>query len=101
MNIYLVVEGASSELQIYRKWVKFVNPAFDFVDNIDEVENDNVYMISGFGHPQYLKIIKNGVLDVSANSKFEYHFSSLKLYLILELFRDSRVIDLSLSGFAL
>lgn len=30
-----------------------------------------------------------------------YHFSSLKLYLILELFRDSRVIDLSLSGFAL
>ena len=71
MNIYLVVEGKCSEPKIYKKWIKFVNPGFEFVDDIDQIDENNVYLVSGGGHPQYFDVIRDGAFDVAENDKFD------------------------------
>lgn len=71
MNIYLVVEGKKTEPIVYPKWIKYINPQFKIVQDIDEVCDNHILMISGGGFPSYLSIIKNAALDVASNERFD------------------------------
>jgi hypothetical protein len=66
LNIYLVVEG-TGEKRVYTHWVPLVNPALTVVDHLTEVVVNNIVITSGHGFPQYLDIIRRGVLDVQAS----------------------------------
>jgi hypothetical protein len=43
MNIYFLVEGNSTEKQIYPKWLEYLIPNLKRVKYYDQVENNNYY----------------------------------------------------------
>ncbi len=71
MNIYLVVEGPIGEKFVYAHWVPLVNPALAIANNINEVHDNNLLIISGGGYPNYFDVIGDGARDVSESSLFD------------------------------
>ena len=70
MNVYLIVEG-NGEKKVYAHWVRQVNPSLSIVNSLDEVQHNNLIIISGGGYPNYLEVIKAGVEDVSATKQLD------------------------------
>ena len=71
MNIYLVVEGRVGEKQVYGFWVPLVNPVLKITNNIEEVTENCLHVISGGGYPNYFDVIADGIKDVEANKTFD------------------------------
>jgi hypothetical protein len=71
MNIYLVVEGRVGEKRVYGFWVPLVNPALKIINNMEDVTQDCVYIISGGGYPNYFDVISDGIEDVATGDLFD------------------------------
>jgi hypothetical protein len=65
MNCYALVEGRRTEKMLMRAWFTFLFPGMVEVEAIDLVINDNFFILSGAGYPQYLARIPE-VLDDAA-----------------------------------
>src|SRR6266446_1602995 len=70
MNIYLVTEGKVESI-VYRNWIPFVNPYLPEVGDFIKVHENNFYIVSGMGYPDYLDIIENAILDINNSGKFD------------------------------
>lgn len=70
MNIYLVVEG-QVERKVYPKWVKYLNPSLKFIEDIDKIETNCVYIVSGMGYPYYFEIIESAIEDIKSSQCFD------------------------------
>lgn len=70
MNIYVVAEGLA-EREVYLRWIPLVNPSLCPVDHIEDVNNDNFYLISGRGYPHYFEAIEDAIADVNGVDKFD------------------------------
>lgn len=70
MNIYIVTEG-KAERKVYKHWIPFVNPKLSFVDEIDKVQNNNFFLISGGGYPAYFEVIEAAISDVNSYKTFD------------------------------
>jgi hypothetical protein len=70
MNIYLVVEGFG-EKKVYNKWVRYLNPRMRFVDSVEKVTNNHIYLISGMGYPYYFEIIDSAIEDIKSKNIFD------------------------------
>ena len=51
MNMYIVVEGKHTEINVYPAWLAFVAPKMTRIDNPRNVCSNNYYLISGEGIP--------------------------------------------------
>lgn len=71
MNIYLVVEGLAGAKMVYAHWVPLVNPDLRVRKNIDEVDQNSLWIVGGGGIPSYYQVIKAGVEDVASNESFD------------------------------
>jgi hypothetical protein len=65
VNLYIAVEGEVGEIQVYRSWVPLVNPALSYVDHISEIRDNNFYIVSGGGYPNYFEVIDAAIQDVN------------------------------------
>ena len=63
MNLYIVVEGKVEKF-VYQNWIPKVNSTLTYVESIDNINNNNFYIISGGGYPSYFEIINNAIEDV-------------------------------------
>lgn len=70
MNIYVVVEGNSSEPKVYRKWIPLVNPDLKEVSYIQDVNENNFLIRTGGGYPNLVGIIQNALEDIRNNPIF-------------------------------
>lgn len=71
MNIYVVVEGNSTEPAVYRKWIPLINSQLVEVKYLDQVTQNNFIIISGNGFPFIKRVISNAIEDIKQNSKFD------------------------------
>jgi hypothetical protein len=71
MRYYIVVEGRSSEIKIYPKWIHFLNETLTQIYDLRDTIDNAFYLVSGDGYPNYLEIIKNAVEDVNAIGNFD------------------------------
>jgi hypothetical protein len=71
MNLYVVVEGNSTEPKVYRSWIPIVNPSLSEKFYINDVISNNFMIRSGGGFPYLLKIISDAIDDIKINNKFE------------------------------
>lgn len=55
MNLFFYVEGSSTEFKVYQKWVKYFKPNLDYIDSIDQYDNNKYFIKSGGGIPQMLQ----------------------------------------------
>lgn len=72
MNIYLLVEGQSTEADVYPAWMAHLLPELERVDNYDEVEQNNYYLFSSYGIPHVEKDIVNAAEDINSLGKYDY-----------------------------
>ena len=70
MNVYLIVEG-NGEKKVYAHWVPLVNPNLSVVNSLEEVQHNNLIIISGGGYPNYLDVIEDGIEDVVGNEQLD------------------------------
>jgi hypothetical protein len=71
MNIYLVVEGMIGAKMVYEHWVPLVNPELRVKRNIEEVDQNSLWIVGGGGAPSYYDVIKAGAEDVANNGSFD------------------------------
>jgi hypothetical protein len=72
MNLYFLVEGAHSERKVYPAWLSYLLPELQRVDNYDDVNEKNYYLISGEGYPSIYNFITSSIEEINSNGKYNY-----------------------------
>lgn len=72
MNIYFLVEGKRTEMEVYPEWLSILVPQLKKVDSHCDVKEDNYYMFSGNGYPSILNHIENAIQDINDRGGFDY-----------------------------
>ena len=73
MNLYFLVEGAQSERKVYPAWLAYLLPELQRVDNCDDVNEKNYYLISGEGYPSLIyDFIPRAIAEINSNGKYSY-----------------------------
>ena len=73
MNLYFLVEGAQSERKVYPAWLAHLLPELQRVDNCDDVNEKNYYLISGEGYPSLIyDFIPRAIAEINSNGKYSY-----------------------------
>lgn len=54
MNVYFLVEGEKTEMEVYPRWLSTLAPNLRRVASPDEADSDCYYLGSGFGYPSIL-----------------------------------------------
>lgn len=70
MNIYIVLEGEAGAKKLYKRWIPLVNPNLIYIDYINEIKDNNFYILAGFGQPYFLQRVEKAVEDVNKNEIF-------------------------------
>lgn len=94
MNIYLLVEGQSTEPYVYPTWLSYLLPELKRVDNFDEVEQNNYYLFSSYGIPSVYTDIINAIKDINSAGKYNYFVVCLDADSATVYQRESKVIQL-------
>lgn len=77
MNLYIIVEGEKTEMQIYPKWISFLAPQMTQIENAFDVTDNNYYIFSGKGIPSIYNHIVNAIKDINdinAGDKGKYDY---------------------------
>lgn len=81
MNLYFLVEGASTEVKFYPELVRSIfEGRMSKIQNVQDVNNDqnSYYILTGNGYPQiYTHILKNTIEDINQYPHFNYLFVCL------------------------
>ncbi|WP_293329599.1 hypothetical protein [Microcoleus sp. CAWBG58] len=72
MNLYFLVEGMQSERKVYPAWLAHLLPELQRVDNCDDVNEKNYYLISGEGYPSLYNFIPPAIAEINSNGKYSY-----------------------------
>ena len=72
MNLYFLVEGMQSERKVYPAWLAHLLPELQRVDNYDDVNEKNYYLISGEGYPSLYNFIPPAIAEINSNGKYSY-----------------------------
>jgi hypothetical protein len=72
MNLYFLVEGTHSERKVYPAWLSYLLPELQRVDNYDDVNEKNYYLISGEGFPSIYDYITASIEEINSNGKYNY-----------------------------
>lgn len=70
MNIYLLVEG-KTEKRVYPKWIKYMNPQIQVVQNIREVSDNHLYVVFVGGQGRFYDEMKNAFENFSEYDTFD------------------------------
>lgn len=68
MNIYVVTEGKESV--VYRHWIPLLNPRLRLIDDLGDLNQDCVYIVSAEGYPGYFSIIDDAIDDINRIQRF-------------------------------
>lgn len=77
MNLYIIVEGKTTEPIVYTAWLNILAPQMAKIENAWEVAENNYYLFSSQGIPSIYKHVANAIVDInninaSNNSKYDY-----------------------------
>lgn len=66
MNVYIVVEGEKAARKIYKTWIPLVNPELQYIDYLNQLSQNNFFILAGFGQSQFLtNQIEQAIKDVN------------------------------------
>ena len=72
MNVYFLVEGQSTEADVYPIWLSYLIPELSRVEFFDEIETNNYYLFSSYGIPHIENDIVNAIKDINSVGKYKY-----------------------------
>lgn len=71
MNLYFVLEGEETEVQLYPQWIKHILPNYTKVDFENQVTSDNFYIFSGGGIPSIYRHVVNAIKNINDNPIYD------------------------------
>jgi hypothetical protein len=73
MNIYILVEGEETELQLYPQWLSYLLPELSRVNTFNQITENDYYIFSGQGIPSIYNHTVNAIKDINAlGDKYDY-----------------------------
>jgi hypothetical protein len=73
MNLYILVEGEETELQLYLKWFSYLLPQLNRVNTFNQITKNSYYIFSGQGIPSIYNHTVNAIKDINAlKDKYDY-----------------------------
>lgn len=84
MKLYFLVEGISSEMQVYPKWIKYFMPKIIEHKDFESFKHSKsgFYLFSGMGYPSILNHIQDTISNIFDIGDVDY------LYIILDCDED-------------
>lgn len=77
MNLYLLVEGEETELQLYPRWLSYFTPQLTRVYDYRSAQSNNYYLFSGGGIPSIYNHTINAIKDINSAGGYDYLIVSL------------------------
>ncbi|MEZ8882500.1 hypothetical protein AB4511_07810 [Vibrio sp. 10N.222.54.F6] len=76
MKLYFLVEGLSSEMQVYPEWVKHIIPDLETFTKFSDFKasSSGCFFFSGEGYPSILGHIGNAITDITDDGSVDYFF---------------------------
>lgn len=68
MNLYIIVEGNRTELNVYPSWITLLAPQLKRIDDAWDVYENNYYIFSGGGIPSIYDHIIHSIEDINSIS---------------------------------
>ncbi|MFT6902616.1 MAG: hypothetical protein ACJAXS_002832 [Colwellia sp.] len=95
MKLYFLVEGVSSEMQVYPEWVKFFIPKLCYVEAFEDFKScdSGVFLVSGEGYPSILNHLENSVKDITDIGNVDHFFIILDCDESTIELREKEVMD--------
>lgn len=93
MNIYLLVEGEKTELQVYPKWISYMIPELVRVHSFSSVTDSSYYLFSGQGIPSIYNHAVNAIKDINSINKYNYLIIALDAEELTVEYRKSKVYE--------
>ncbi|MEN9610487.1 MAG: hypothetical protein RLZZ628_1301 [Bacteroidota bacterium] len=72
MNLYILVEGEATEMQLYPKWLSWLLPELQRVPTYKSVIQNNYYLFCGQGIPHTYKHAANAMHDINRFGNYDY-----------------------------
>lgn len=72
MNVYVLVEGRRTEKAIYRSWLCHCFPQLRVVDALEGLRGNALFIISGYGYPQYHERIRRSLEDIRSHGEVQW-----------------------------
>lgn len=72
MNIYILVEGEKTEMEVYPVWISHLLPKLQKVNFYTEVKSNNYVLMTGGGIPNIYKTMNNSIHDINSHGNFDY-----------------------------
>ncbi|MCP4346056.1 MAG: hypothetical protein GY795_11095 [Desulfobacterales bacterium] len=94
MNIYFLVEGQSTEPDVYPAWLSYLVPELIKVDNFDEVDHNNYYLFSSYGIPYIEEDIVNAIEDINSSGKYHYFVICIDADAATVSQREAKILNL-------
>lgn len=69
MNLYIIVEGAKTEMKVYPEWLKIIAPELSRINNINEFYSNNYLLFSSNGIPLIYNHVANAAEDINQFNK--------------------------------
>ncbi|MBF0541444.1 MAG: hypothetical protein HQK91_08355 [Nitrospirae bacterium] len=72
MNVYFLLEGKSTETEVYPKWLDYLVPELTQVSNYKDVTHNNYYLFSSNGIPSIYTDLIAAIQDINQINKYKY-----------------------------
>lgn len=94
MNVYILVEGEETELQLYPQWLSYLLPELSRVNAFNRVTENSYYIFSGQGIPSIYNHTINAIKDINAlGNKYDYFLVVLDADELTPEGRAERVLE--------
>lgn len=71
MNLYFILEGEKTEVQLYPKWIGFILPDYAEVEFENQANENNFYIFSGGGIPSIYNHTVNAIKNINDNPIYD------------------------------
>jgi len=71
LNLYIVVEGRNGARKVYKDWIRYVNNKLNNIDYLNDLKDNNYYIVAGWGQPEIFDRIEAAVKDVNQIAEFD------------------------------
>ena len=93
MNVYILVEGEKTELQLYPKWLSYIIPELFQVDHFARVTKNSYYIFSGGGIPSIYNHAVNAIKDINSIGIYDYLIIALDAEEITPIRRKEKLLE--------
>jgi len=93
MNVYILVEGEQTEMQLYPKWLSYIVPELVQVESFNKAKKNSYYIFSGGGMPSIYNHAINAIKDINSIGVYDYLIIALDAEELSPVRRKEKLLE--------